>query len=104
MEEEAALPYCALGDLLERAVNGALASLPPPQRRELEVLLLLTDRDGPDPGERAVGVATLNLFRQLSRDRPVVVAADDVQWLTAPRLGHSRSRCGGSEPNPSASW
>jgi AAA ATPase domain len=43
-ESEATLSFAALGDLLEGVVGRALAGLPAPQRRALEVALLLATR------------------------------------------------------------
>jgi DNA-binding NarL/FixJ family response regulator len=78
---EAQLSYAALADLLEPNLEGVLATLPAPQRRALEIALLLEDDDGATPDQRAISAGTLNAIRALARDRPVVVAIDDAQWL-----------------------
>jgi len=83
-ESEAALSFAALGDLLDGFLDEALAVLPPPQRRALEVALLLADPAGSPPGQRAVGVAFLGVIRHLCASRPVVLAIDDLQWLDVP--------------------
>jgi DNA-binding CsgD family transcriptional regulator len=83
-ESEATLSFAALGDLLEGVLDRALPGLPPPQRRALEVALLLADPTGSPPGQRAVCVAFLAVIRRLSAAGPVVVAIDDLQWLDGP--------------------
>src|SRR5262249_44808195 len=45
-ESEARLSFAALGDLLGGVLEEAVAGLPPPQRRALEVALLLADPAG----------------------------------------------------------
>src|SRR5439155_19827140 len=40
--------------------------------------------EGAPPDGRAVSLAVLEVLRSLSRDAPVVVAVDDVQWLDPP--------------------
>ena len=80
IESEAELAYAALGDLLAEVSDEALAELPEPQRRALEVALLLREPEG-QPLQRAVALATLGVLRALARERPAVVGIDDVQWL-----------------------
>jgi DNA-binding NarL/FixJ family response regulator/tetratricopeptide (TPR) repeat protein len=81
-EAERTLSYAALGDLL-RPELAALEGLPLPQRRALEVALLLADPDGAAPDRRAIAVATLGALHALSASQPVGLAIDDVQWLDA---------------------
>jgi hypothetical protein len=83
-ESEAALSFAALGDLMDGVLDQALARLPPPQRRALEVALLMADPAGSPPEQRAVAVAFLAVIRHLSVSGPVVLAIDDLQWLDAP--------------------
>jgi len=83
-ESEATLSFAALGDLLDGVLDQALPLLPPPQRRALEVALLLADPVGSPPESRAVAVAFLTVVRHLSESRPVVLAVDDLQWLDDP--------------------
>jgi DNA-binding CsgD family transcriptional regulator len=83
-ESEATLSFAALGDLLDGVLDRVLPRLPPPQRRALEVALLLTDPVGRLPEPRAVAVAFLAVIRHLSASRPVVLAVDDLQWLDDP--------------------
>jgi DNA-binding CsgD family transcriptional regulator len=83
VEAETKLSFAALGDLLDDVVDEALAGLPSPQRRALEVALLVEEAEGPPPDQRAVAAAFLNVVRRLAADRPLVLAVDDVQWLDA---------------------
>jgi DNA-binding CsgD family transcriptional regulator len=78
---EAKLAFSTLADLLDGAVEAALPTLPPPQRRALEVALLLEDAGGARPDRRAVSAGVLSLLRSLAADEPLLVAVDDVQWL-----------------------
>src|SRR6516164_348507 len=80
-ESEATLSFAALGDLLDGVLDQALPRLPPPQRRALEVALLLADPAGSPPGQRAVAVAFLAVIRYLSACGPLILAIDDLQWL-----------------------
>jgi DNA-binding CsgD family transcriptional regulator len=81
---EARLAFAAIGDLLGEAVHTVASELPPPQRHALEVALLLDEPAGRSPNERAVAVAVLQTLRAIARERPVLVAVDDVQWLDRP--------------------
>ena len=81
---EVQLSYGALSDLLEPHLEAVLPSLPGPQRRALEVTLLLEDDGGSPPDRRAIAAGALNAFRALARERPVLLAADDAQWVDAP--------------------
>lgn len=81
---ETRLSFAALADLLEPVLPVVLASLPPPQRRALEVALLLEEADAAPPDHRAVAFAFLRAVRTLARDHPVLVAVDDIQWLDGP--------------------
>jgi hypothetical protein len=55
--EVARLSFVAIGDLLAPVLDELLPALPAPQRRALEIALLLRDLDGPPPDDRAVAVA-----------------------------------------------
>ena len=56
-ESETALSFAGLGDLLADAAHGILPELPPPQKRALEVALLLRDPGGaPSEHVAAMGV------------------------------------------------
>ncbi len=85
-ESETALSFAGLGDLLGEVVNDVLGELPSPQRRGLEVALLLRDSGGAPPDRRVISTACLGALRLLARRRPLLLAVDDVQWLDAPSL------------------
>jgi DNA-binding CsgD family transcriptional regulator len=80
---EATFAWAAIGDLLDSVPDEVLRGLPPPQARALRVALLRETPapDTPASEPRAIAVALLNALRLLARDRPVLVAVDDVQWL-----------------------
>ncbi len=84
VQAETALPFVALGDLLEPALDGAAtAALPPVQRRALEAALVRAEP--PEAfGRLAVSRAVLALLRALAAAGPLLVAVDDLQWLDAP--------------------
>src|SRR3954452_17814790 len=81
VESEDEVAFAGLHELL-RPVLGALGRLPAPQQAALEAVL------GRAPAAAAeghlVGAATLGLLAALAEERPVVVLADDVQWLDRP--------------------
>ncbi len=80
---EAQIAFAALGDLVAPALGAGLQELVPPQRRALETALLLRESDGAPPEVRVLGLALLSIMRRLARERPILVAIDDVQWLDA---------------------
>jgi DNA-binding CsgD family transcriptional regulator len=82
-ESETALSFSGLGDLLDPVLDDVLAPLPAAQASALARALVLEDAEGPPPDAHVAGVALLNVFRGLCRDREVLVAVDDVQWLDA---------------------
>ncbi len=84
LDVEARISFATVGDLLEGTLDELEAELPPPQRRALEVALLHADPDGPPPSPQAIAFAFLSALRVLGRDRTVLVAIDDVQWLDRP--------------------
>src|SRR3954452_8606486 len=81
---EVQLSFAALGDLLDDVLVDTLQELPPPQRRALEVALLLEDPRGRPPDQRAIALAVLGAFRSLAATERVLVAIDDAQWLDRP--------------------
>jgi DNA-binding CsgD family transcriptional regulator len=78
---EAKLAFSGLADLLGEALPGVLSELPPPQRRALEIALLLEDGGGKRADRRAVAAGSLSALRALSTAAPLLVAIDDAQWL-----------------------
>ena len=81
---EVQLSLAALSDLLEPQLEATLPALPAPQRRALEVALLLEDDEGHAPDRRALAAGVLSAIRALARERPVLLAIDDAQWVDAP--------------------
>ena len=81
---EVQLSLSGLSDLLEPHLPAVLPALAPPQRRALEVALLLEDDGGHRPDQRAVAAGVLNALRELARTQPVLLAIDDAQWLDGP--------------------
>ena len=88
-EAETRSSFVGLTDLLEKAAGDVLPELPPIQRRALEAALLLGESAIP-ADDRAVAAAFLGALRLLSRDRPLCVAVDDIQWLDAASLAALR--------------
>jgi DNA-binding CsgD family transcriptional regulator/tetratricopeptide (TPR) repeat protein len=86
-EAETSLSFAALADLLAATSGESLDSLPPPQRRAVEIVLLLERAGGEALEQRAVAAGFLGALRAVADDRPLVVAVDDVQWLDAPSAG-----------------
>jgi len=82
--EEAKLSFAGVSDLLAPVLEATLPMLPAPQRRALEVALLLRDPDEEAAGDRAVFAAFTGILRGLAASGPVLVAIDDVQWLDPP--------------------
>ena len=80
---EAQLAFAGLSDLLDDSLEELLPELPPPQARALRVALLLDDPDPHPADSRAVAAAVLGSLRRLSREGPLLVGIDDVQWLDA---------------------
>ena len=78
---EVHLLFSGLSDLLLNNLGDALAALPPPQRRAIEAVLLLDERAGSGADDRAVAAGVLGLLRELARERPLLLAIDDAQWL-----------------------
>jgi DNA-binding CsgD family transcriptional regulator len=79
---DATLPLGSFGDLFRDVTPAELALLPRPQRRALEVALLLEDGRGEAADQRLLAVATLSLLRAVATpEAPVLVAVDDAQWL-----------------------
>lgn len=84
---EVRLSLAALADLLAPHLDALLPGLPPPQRRALEVALLLEDDQGRPPDQRAIAAGVLSALRRLAQESPVLLAIDDAQWLDAASTG-----------------
>ncbi|MFF2551202.1 AAA family ATPase [Nocardia sp. NPDC058058] len=75
------LAFAGLRELL-RPIADRIDALPEPQARALRAALGM---DMPSPGDRfLIGVAVLTLLSDLAAEQPVLVIADDTQWLDAP--------------------
>jgi DNA-binding CsgD family transcriptional regulator len=82
-ETERKFAHAGLGDLLHELLPEALPALTPPQRRALEVTLLVAEEEGTPADPRALGVAVRSTLQPLAEDG-LVLAIDDLQWLDAP--------------------
>src|SRR6266446_9267482 len=78
LESEADLPYAGLHQLLQPVLPSA-GALPGPQKDAL--LTALGMRAGAPPELFLVGMATLSLLDKVAGEGPLVVVADDFQWL-----------------------
>src|SRR3984893_5702355 len=81
LESEADLPYAGLHQLLLPVLASA-GGLPAHQKSAL--LTALGMRAGTPPEMFLVALATLSLVDEAADEQPVVLVADDVQWLRAP--------------------
>ena len=81
VESEADLPYAGLHQILQPVLASA-GALPAPQRNAL--LAALGMRAGPPPEVFLVGLAALNLLDEAADEGPLVLIADDAQWLDGP--------------------
>ncbi len=78
---ETRLAFAALSDLL---VGADLTTLPPAQRRLLEIVLGREANDGPPPQINELGAAVLGLIEAWTVDGScLMVAIDDLQWMDA---------------------
>ena len=81
-EAEQPFSFAVLGDLLEPVGDEVFAALPPPQRRALERVLMVSDAD--EVTEiHVVGIAVRNVLGVVAEDGPVMLAIDDAQWVDA---------------------
>ena len=83
LEAEAKLAYAGVGDLLANWLD-AIGELPPPQAHALRAALMLEVPATGAVDERGVSLGFLGVIQALARERPVLVAVDDVQWLDRP--------------------
>jgi DNA-binding CsgD family transcriptional regulator len=78
VQSEASTPFASLQQLLQPLLGG-LAQLPSPQRSALEAAFGM--REHATPEVFLIGLATLELLSEASAGSPVLVVADDTQWL-----------------------
>ncbi len=96
-ESESHLPFLALADLFGLVLEEVSATLPAAQRTALESALTgrgesTLQRDG-----LALRLAVLSVLRALAAEGPVLIVADDLQWLdsaSAELLGFAARRLG----------
>jgi DNA-binding CsgD family transcriptional regulator len=75
------LAYAALADMLGDVDPAVLARLPEPQRLAIDRILLRATEDDLPIGQRAVAAGFVSVIEELARERPVLLAIDDFQWL-----------------------
>jgi DNA-binding CsgD family transcriptional regulator len=78
---EAQLSYASLADLLADVGDSVLESLPQPQRRAIDFVLLRAEAEPAVADYRATGAALLSVVERLADEMPVLLAIDDLQWL-----------------------
>jgi DNA-binding CsgD family transcriptional regulator len=83
---EAVLSYASLADLLADVGSSVLQTLPEPQRRAIDVVLLRGGIDGVAADRRATGAALLSVVERLAEEAPVLLAIDDLQWVDTSSL------------------
>src|SRR5262245_15533514 len=78
VQSEAHLPFAGLNQLL-RPVRGRAAELPQVQRTALDAAFGLADEVVPE--HYRIAMAGLDLVSEVVLDAPVLLIADDAQWL-----------------------
>src|SRR3954454_9833527 len=78
VQSEAHLPFAGLHQLL-RPVRGRASGLREAQRAALDAAFGLTD--DPAPGHFRVAMAALALVSDVATDAPLLLVAEDAQWL-----------------------
>ena len=77
-EPEAGMAFAGLHHLCTPFLS-RLDHLPGPQREALRIAFSMQDGDTPDGF--TVGLAVLSLLSEVARERPLICAVDDAQWL-----------------------
>jgi DNA-binding CsgD family transcriptional regulator/tetratricopeptide (TPR) repeat protein len=80
-DAETGLSFAGLADLLEAIDVAELSTVPSPQRRALEVALLRAEPEEAPPELFAIAAGFLSALRVLSKQGPLLIAVDDVNWL-----------------------
>jgi DNA-binding CsgD family transcriptional regulator len=106
-EAEAQLSLAGARDLVAGGLDAVAQDLPAAQTRALRVLLLQEHPTGggPDPG--AMAAAFLSMLLALAARGPILVAADDIQWLDAASsamLSHALRRLEGARVATLLAW
>src|SRR4051794_36918959 len=81
VQSEAHLPFAGLHQLL-RPVRSSIPALPTPQRAAL--LAAFGELDGDAPDLYLIALATLSLLAEVAASTPMLVLAEDAQWLDQP--------------------
>ncbi len=90
---ESVLAYAALADLMSGVDAAVLASLPKPQQRAMDRVLLRGEAEDGGTDPRAVAAGFLSVIDILAADSPVVIAIDDLQWLDTSSAGALAFAC-----------
>lgn len=96
-ESESHLPFLALADLFGLVLDEVSAGLPAAQRTALESALTGRGESSLQRDGLALRLAVLSALRALAAKGPVLVVADDLQWLdsaSAELLGFAARRLG----------
>ncbi|MHC3469820.1 helix-turn-helix transcriptional regulator [Streptomyces sp. 7R007] len=96
-ESESHLPFLALADLLGLVAGEVSEKLPAAQRTALESALTGRGESTLQQDGLALRLAVLSVLRALAAEGPVLVVADDLQWLdsaSAELLGFAARRLG----------
>lgn len=81
-QAEVRLSFVGLSDLLRDVVDQVRPCLSRLQREALEIALLeRPSASGRPPDAKTMGAALRSVLVEVARDKPVIVAVDDVQWL-----------------------
>ncbi|MBK3568297.1 AAA family ATPase, partial [Streptomyces sp. MBT62] len=99
-ESESHLPFLALADLLGLVLDEVSERLPAAQRTALESALTGRGESSLQRDGLALRLAVLSALRALATDGPVLVVADDLQWLdpaSAELLGFAARRLGDTQ-------
>ena len=81
VQSEASLPFAGLHQLL-RPVRARAAELPAAQRAALDAAFGLTPEVAPE--HYRIAMAALDLVSEVASDAPVLLVAEDTQWLDRP--------------------
>ena len=81
VQSEASLPFAGLHQLL-RPVRGRAAELPAAQRAALDAAFGLTPEATPE--HYRIAMAALDLVSEVASDAPLLLVAEDTQWLDRP--------------------
>ncbi|MEU6404783.1 AAA family ATPase [Streptomyces sp. NPDC046985] len=98
-ESESHLPFLALADLFGLVLEEVSGALPAAQRTALESALTGRRESSLQRDGLALRLAVLSMLRALAAKGPVLIVADDLQWLdsaSAELLGFAARRLGDS--------